>query len=72
MRRAAGERMGGSARVFVRPVAMLAIGLAAGVAMWRVLMRGTFEATAGRGAIGAAAGPPNRLAESVSVDRGGH
>ena len=38
MRRPGGERVGGSARVFVRPVAMLAIGLAAGLAMWRVLM----------------------------------
>ena len=38
MRRPGGERVGGSARVFVRPVAMLAIGLAAGLAMWRILM----------------------------------
>lgn len=32
------ERTGGSARVFVRPLAMLAAGLAAGFVMWRVLM----------------------------------
>jgi len=47
MRRSAGERMGGSARAFVRPVAMLVVGLAAGLAMLRVLMQGTFEAEAG-------------------------
>jgi hypothetical protein len=29
---------GGSARVFVRPVAMLALGALAGLVMWRVLM----------------------------------
>ncbi len=38
MRRSGGGDMDGSARVFVRPLAMLAIGLAAGLAMWRVLM----------------------------------
>ena len=38
MRRSAGERMGGSARVFVRPVAMLVVGLAAGLVMLRVLL----------------------------------
>ena len=57
MRRLGRERAGGSARVFVRPIAMLAIGVAAGLVMWRVLMRGTFEA---------AAGPPNKLAEAVA------
>jgi hypothetical protein len=62
MRRAGREQAGGSARVFVRPLAMLAIGLAAGLVMWWVLTRGTFEA---------AAGPPNRLAESVGTDPGG-
>jgi hypothetical protein len=30
--------MGGSARVFIRPVVMLVVGLAAGLAMLRVLM----------------------------------
>jgi hypothetical protein len=38
MRRSAGERTGGSARVFVRPVVMLVVGLAAGLAMLRVLL----------------------------------
>jgi len=59
MRRSAGERMGGSARVFIRPVVMLVIGLAAGLAMLRVLMQGTFEAEAG---------PLNTLAVSVDND----
>jgi len=73
MRRSAGERVGGSARVFIRPVVMLVVGLAAGLAMLRVLMLGTFEAQAGpRGAIEAAAGPPNRLAGSVGIDSPAH
>jgi hypothetical protein len=55
------ERAGGSARVFVRPVVMLAVGMAAGLAMWRVLMRGTFEA---------AAGPPNKPAQAVGLADG--
>jgi hypothetical protein len=63
MRRSAGERTGGSARVFVRPVVMLVVGLAAGLAMLRVLL-----ADAGRGAIGAAAGPPNAMAETVVTE----
>jgi hypothetical protein len=62
MRRSAGERTGGSARVFVRPVVMLVVGLAAGLIMLRVLMLGTFEAEAG---------PQNRLAEPVVTDSHG-
>lgn len=61
--RRGGERTGGSARVLVRPLAMLAAGLAAGLVMWRVLM-------ADAGAVGAAAGPPNRLAEAVETAPG--
>ena len=64
-----GRERAGSTRVFVRPVAMLAVGLAAGVVMWQVLMRGTLEAEGGaRGAIEAAAGPPNRLAGAVESE----
>jgi hypothetical protein len=69
MRRSAGERTGGSARVFVRPVVMLVVGLAAGLAMLRVLLA---DAGTTRGAIEAAAGPPNRLAESVGTDPAAH
>jgi len=54
-----GRERAGSTRVFVRPVAMLAVGLAAGLVMWRVLMRGTLEAEAG---------PANRLAETIGVE----
>jgi len=38
MWRRGGERGGVPTRVFVRPMAMLALGLAAGLAMWLVLM----------------------------------
>jgi hypothetical protein len=38
MGRRGGEGVGPSTRVFVRPVTMLALGLAAGLAMWWVLM----------------------------------
>jgi hypothetical protein len=39
MRRSAAEGEGGGAvRVFVRPLAMLAVGLLAAAVMWRVLM----------------------------------
>jgi len=58
MRRPGRERAGGSARVFVRPMAMLAIGLAAGLVMWRVLMQA--------GGPGDAAGPPKELAGAIS------
>jgi hypothetical protein len=40
MGRLGGRQLGASARVFVRPLVMLAVGLAAGIAMWRVLMAG--------------------------------
>jgi hypothetical protein len=63
MGRVGRERAAGSTRVFVRPVVMLAVGLAAGLVMWRVLMRGTFEAEAG---------PPNKLAEAVAAEPRGH
>jgi hypothetical protein len=72
MGRRGGEQGGPSTRVFLRPVTMLAVGLASGLAMWWVLTadggRGTVGAAAGpRGAIGAAAGPPNRPAEAVAT-----
>ena len=38
MGRRGGEQGGPSTRVFVRPVTMLAVGLASGLAMWWVLM----------------------------------
>jgi hypothetical protein len=38
MGRRGGEGVGPSTRAFVRPVTMLALGLAAGLAMWWVLM----------------------------------
>jgi hypothetical protein len=60
MERRGDERAGASARVLVRPIVMLAVGLAAGVVMWRILM-------ADAGAGGAAAGPPNRLVEAVAA-----
>jgi hypothetical protein len=66
MRRAGRERPGGSASVFVRPVMMLVIGVTAGLVMWWVLMRGTFEAVA-RGTAGVAAGPPNDPADTVGA-----
>jgi hypothetical protein len=40
MGRRGGEGGGPSARVFVRPVTMLAVGLAGGVAMWWILTAG--------------------------------
>jgi hypothetical protein len=40
MGRRGGEGGGPSTRVFVRPVTMLAVGLAGGVAMWWVLTAG--------------------------------
>jgi hypothetical protein len=58
-----GEQDGPSTRVFVRPVTMLAVGLAGGLAMWWVLM-------ADAGAGGAAAGPPNRSVEAVGSHPG--
>ena len=58
MGRRGGETGGASVRVFVRPAVMLALGLVAGIMMWRVLMRGSFEA---------APGPPNRAAEAVAT-----
>jgi hypothetical protein len=38
MGRRGGDGVGPSTRAFVRPVTMLALGLAAGLAMWWVLM----------------------------------
>jgi hypothetical protein len=62
MRRAGRERPGGSASVFVRPVVMLVIGVAAGLVMWRVLMA---DAGLGHGV------RDSRIADSESEAPGG-
>jgi hypothetical protein len=67
MGRRGGEQGGPSTRVFLRPVTMLAIGLASGLAMWWVL---TADGGRGRGAAGAAPGPPNKPAEAAATHPG--
>jgi len=67
MGRRGGEQGSPSTRVFLRPVTMLAVGLASGLAMWWVL---TADGGRGRGTVGAAPGPPNKAAEAVATRPG--
>jgi len=60
MGRRGGEGGGPSTRVFVRPVTMLAVGLAGGVAMWWILTAG--DAPAGSADASMSAGQPNARA----------
>jgi len=64
MGRRGGEQGSPSTRVFLRPVTMLAVGLASGLAMWWIL---TADGGRGRGTAGVEAGPPNKLAEAVAT-----
>jgi len=69
MGRRGGEQGGPSTRVFLRPVTMLAVGLASGLAMWWVLTADGGQGR-GRGAAGAAPGPPNKPAEAAAMHPG--
>jgi hypothetical protein len=60
MGRRGGEGGGPSTRVFVRPVTMLAVGLAGGVAMWWILTAG--DAPAGSADASMSAGQTHALA----------
>jgi hypothetical protein len=48
MGRGTGVEAGGTARAFMRPLAMLAVGAAAGIAMWTMLMADDGRVPAGR------------------------